>query len=64
MKDRIEIHEGQKLLDIRTAAVYLGLKPWSVRQLIYKGKLSPVPGVTARKILLRREDLDRLVDGN
>ena len=64
MTDRnLEILE-QNLLDIKTAAAYLGLKPWSIRQLIYKGKLSPVPGVTARKILLRREDLDRLVDGN
>ncbi len=63
MTDRnLKIAE-RKLLDIRTAASYLGLKPWSIRQLIYKGKLSPVPGLTVRKILLRRVDLDRLVDG-
>ena len=63
MTDQIQIHDGQKLLDIKTAAAYLGLKSWTIRQLIYKGKIQPVPGLTLRKMLLRREDLDRLVDG-
>jgi excisionase family DNA binding protein len=49
-------------LDVEGAAVYLGVSPWTVRDLVERGTLSRValPGV--RRLLFDRCDLDRLVE--
>lgn len=56
-----------RLLDLRAAAAYLGIAPWTVRELEWRGVLRrlrvPLPnGGELRKILFDREDLDRLVE--
>ncbi len=56
-----------RLLDLRAAALYLGLAAWSVRELEWKGVLRrvrvPLPnGGELRKVLFDRVDLDGLVD--
>lgn len=55
-----------RLLDLGASAVYLAVSPWTVRDLIAAGTLArvriPLPnGGELRKVLLDREDLDRLV---
>jgi excisionase family DNA binding protein len=56
-----------RLLDLAGAAAYLGLSGRTIRELIASGALRrvriPLPtGGTLRKIVLDREDLDRVVD--
>lgn len=56
-----------RLLDLRGTAGYLGLAPWTVRELEWRGVLRrvrvPLPGGgELRKLLFDREDLDRLVE--
>jgi len=56
-----------RLLDLAAAAAYLGLSPWTVRDLEGAGTLRrvrvPLPnGAELRKLLFDREDLDRLVE--
>jgi hypothetical protein len=55
-----------RLLDLATAAVYLGVSPWTVRDLEAAGIVRrvrvPLPGgVELRKLLFDRDDLDRLI---
>lgn len=55
-----------RLLDLPAAARYLTLSTWTLRDLISSGTLRrvriPLPnGGELRKVLLDREDLDRLV---
>jgi hypothetical protein len=55
-----------RLLDLDAAGAYLAVSPWTVRDLIAAGTLVrvriPLPnGGELRKVLLDREDLDRLV---
>jgi hypothetical protein len=55
-----------RLLDLDAAGAYLAVSPWTVRDLIAAGTLArvriPLPnGGELRKVLLDREDLDRLV---
>jgi hypothetical protein len=57
----------QRLLDLRTAAAYLGLSVWTVRELEWKGILPcvriPLPdGGEVRKLLFDQKDLDRLIE--
>lgn len=57
-----------RLLDLPTAAQYLGLSPWTVRDLEAAGSLQrvriPLPHAgELRKLLFDRVDLDRLIDG-
>lgn len=57
-----------RLLDLDTSAAYLAVSPWTVRDLIAAGTLArvriPLPnGGELRKVLLDRDDLDRLVAG-
>jgi len=55
-----------RLLDLASAAVYLSVSPWTLRDLEAAGQLArvrlPLPlGREVRKLLFDREDLDRLV---
>lgn len=56
-----------RLLDVRATAAYLGLSPWTVRDLQAAGTLPRVivplhGGRELRKLLFDRKDLDRLID--
>jgi hypothetical protein len=56
-----------RLLDLEAAARYLGVSPWTLRELEWKGVLRrvrvPLPdGGELRKLLFDRVDLDRLID--
>jgi len=55
-----------RLLDLPTAALYLGVSPWTVRDLDAAGVLPrvrvPLPGRgELRRVLFDKEDLDRLI---
>lgn len=54
-----------RLLDLDATAAYLGVSPWTVRDLEAAGILSrvriPLPNGELRKLLFDREDLDHLV---
>jgi hypothetical protein len=55
-----------RLLDVDAAAAYLGVSPWTIRDLDGAGVLPrvrvPLPsGAELRRLLFDREDLDRLV---
>ena len=56
-----------RLLDLPQTAEYLGISPWTVRDLESSGVLRriliPLPGGRElRKLLFDRADLDRLID--
>ena len=56
-----------RLFDLAQAATYLGLSPWTVRELEAKGVLPrvrvPLPdGGELRKLLFDKDDLDRLIE--
>jgi hypothetical protein len=56
-----------RLLDLKGAAAYLGVSPWTIRDLEASGTLRRVNvplgmGKDLRKLLFDREDLDQLVD--
>jgi hypothetical protein len=56
-----------RLLDVRAAAAYLGVSPWTIRDLEANGTLRRVnvpsgPGRDLRKLLFDRKDLDHLVE--
>jgi hypothetical protein len=56
-----------RLLGIGQAAAYLGLSPWTVRDLVAAGRLHPVriplsQGREVRRLLIDRLELDALVD--
>lgn len=55
-----------RLLGLAAAAEYLGMAPWTVRELEWRGVIArvrvPLPGGRAlRKILFDRDELDRLI---
>ncbi len=57
-----------RLLDLLATAAYLGVSPWTVRDLEGAGVLRrvrvPLPnGGELRKLLFDREDLDALIQG-
>jgi hypothetical protein len=45
---------------LNETAAYLGLSPWSVRDLQWRGKLPRV--ALSRKLLFDRADVDRLIE--
>jgi hypothetical protein len=56
-----------RLLDLKATAAYLGVSPWTVRDLEFSGVLQRVniplgPRKELRKLLFDRLDLDRLVE--
>lgn len=57
----------RRLLDLAATAAYLGLAPWTVRELEWRAVLRrvriPLPsGGELRKLLFDRADLDRLIE--
>lgn len=59
-------HIPPRLLDLKAAAVYLGVSPWTVRDLEANGTLRRISiplgaGRDLRKLLFDREELDHLV---
>ena len=54
--------DAPRLLKVEAAADYLGVSPWTVRDLVERGSLSRValPGV--RRLLFDRCDLDQLIE--
>src|SRR2546429_591418 len=58
---------GSRLLNLKAAANYLGVSPWTIRDLEAKRVLKrvtvPLPGGTElRKLLFDKVELDRLID--
>ena len=55
-----------RLLDVDAAAAYLGVSPWTIRDLEAAGTLKrvrvPLRGNELRKLLFDRADLDRLIE--
>ena len=52
--------QRRRLLSLPETAAYLGLSPWTIRELTWKGRL-PVVRIT-RKLLFDLRDLDALID--
>lgn len=60
-----------RLIGLRDAAAYLGVSYWTLRELINSGRVPTVrlespwtkDGRSMRRVLLDRQDLDRLIDG-
>ncbi len=52
---------GPRLLDLRGAAAYLSISVWTVRGLVDSGVLPRVRLAALRRVLVDRQDLDRLV---
>ncbi len=60
-------HIAPRLLDLKAAAAYLGVSPWTVRDLEANGTIRRISiplgaGRDLRKLLFDRQDLDQLVD--
>jgi hypothetical protein len=61
-----------RLLNLRAAGTYIGVSYWTMRDLVNAGMLPvvrfPVPrakdGRTIRRVLIDREDLDRMIEAN
>ena len=58
---------SSRFLDLQQAARYLGVSPWTVRDLEANGTIArvmiPLPnGRSLRKLLFDRGDLDRLIE--
>ena len=56
------------LMSLEQAALYIGLSPWTVRDLIANGTLARVKvplmnGKELRRLLIDKEDLDRVIEG-
>ncbi len=49
-----------RLLDVKSAAQYLGISPWTLREMQWRGDLSYVK--FNRKIYFAREELDSFVE--
>jgi len=55
---------GKRLYNLKEAARYLGRSDWSMRELIWAGKIPVVRGDGDRKIFLDIKDLDEYVQRN
>ena len=54
----------KRLFTLKEAAEYLGRSQWSMRELVWAGKIPVVRQDGGRKIFLDIEDLDNFIDGN
>ena len=52
----------QRLLDVKQTGVFLGISPWTVRQLIWRGELVPVR--VGRLLRLDRRELEAFIVRN
>ena len=50
----------RRLLSLAETAAYLGVSPWTVRELEWKGKLPRVR--ISRRLLFDQRDVDRLIE--
>jgi excisionase family DNA binding protein len=66
MKMATELTEAPqaRLLSCEAAAVYFNVTGQTIRRLIASGVLQPVQIPTLRRVLLDRNDLDRLIDAS
>lgn len=56
-------YKGQKrLFSIKEASVYLGVSPWAVRELIWKGSIGQIK--IGRRVLIDVQDIDLWIDQN
>jgi len=55
---------GKRLYTLKEAAEYLGRSDWSMRELIWGGRIPVVRGDGARKIFLDIKDLDEYIQRN
>lgn len=56
--------DSPRLLDLAAAAEYLGVSPWTVRDLVERGSLARVALPRVRRLLFDRCDLDRLFEAS
>jgi len=54
----------KRLYTLKEAGEYLGRSAWSMRELIWAGKIPVVRGEGARKIFLDIEDLNKFINQN
>jgi excisionase family DNA binding protein len=52
----------RRVLGVEAAAAYLDTSPRTIQRLIARGVLTPVSIPTLKRVLIAREDLDRLID--
>ena len=52
----------RRVLGVEAAAAYLDTSPRTIQRLIARGLLTPVTIPTLKRVLIAREDLDRLVN--
>ena len=55
---------GKRLYILKEAAEYLGRSDWSMRELIWAGKIPIVRGDGDRKILIDVKDIDQYIERN
>lgn len=53
---------GQRLYDVKEASAFLGVSPWTVRELIWRGDLAHVR--VGRLIRLDLRDLENFISRN
>lgn len=58
-----ELINGKRVLSLEEAADYLAVSSWTIRKLIWDGRL-PRLDIGVRKVLIDRQDLDFLIDRN
>ena len=72
VRDPQTVIPAARLLNLRSAGIYLGLSYWTIRDLVFSGLIPtvkiPCPravhGRSIRRILVDRNDLDRLIEQN
>ncbi len=61
---RISSPVFKRLYTLKEAAEYLGRSEWSMRELIWAGRIPVVRSEGGRKIFIDIEDLNHLIDQN
>ncbi|MEW5736234.1 MAG: hypothetical protein AB1921_15415 [Thermodesulfobacteriota bacterium] len=56
--------QGQRLMDLKTAALYLGRSEWGMRHLAHARKIRVVKEPGGRKLYFDRLDLDAFISEN
>lgn len=50
----------KRLYSIKEASLYLGVSPWAVRELIWKGSIGQIK--IGRRVLIDVQDIDRFIE--